>query len=74
MGTQFIADTPEKISFVRLAALKAGLSLEIKGMKMSRGRSAFSLLKDMGYKGTRSEVLAAVKFEIELQIAKGPQD
>jgi len=69
-----IIDTPQGIAFVRLAALKAGLSLEIKGMKMTRGRTAYSILKGMGYKGSRSEVLAAVKFEIELQIAKGPQD
>lgn len=65
-----IADTPEKIAFVRLATLKAGLSLEIKGMRMTRGRTAYSLLRDMGYTGSRAEVLAAVKFEIELQIAK----
>ena len=70
----FIADTPEKISFVRLAALKAGLSLELKGMKMTRGRTAYSILKGMGYKGSRSAVLAAVKFDVELAIAKGPQE
>lgn len=61
-----ILDQPHEIQFARLATLKAGLSLEAKGMKMSRGPSAYSILKKQyGYKGTKQQVLDAVKKTIE---------
>ena len=34
------------------------LMLEMKGMKRSRAPSAYSMLKTMGFKGTREQVLA----------------
>ncbi len=46
-GTTF---TGKGIDGFRLAALKGALSLEAKGMKMSRGRSALSVAKGMGFK------------------------
>lgn len=44
-----IADTPEKIAFFQLCALRGALRLEAAGMK-SRGKSALSIAKKMGYK------------------------
>jgi hypothetical protein len=41
------ASTPEEIEAYRLLALRAGLKLESVGMKMSKGRSAFSIVKKM---------------------------
>jgi len=34
------------------------LKLEMKGMSRSRSPSAYSMLKQMGFKGTRAQVLA----------------
>jgi hypothetical protein len=34
------------------------LKLEMKGMSRSRSPSAYSMLKQMGFKGTREQVLA----------------
>jgi hypothetical protein len=42
------------------------LMLEMKGMHR-RGRSAYALLKDMGFKGTRESVLAQLN-EIRNQL------
>jgi len=41
------ASTPEGIEAYRLLALRAGLKLESVGMKTSKGRSAFSIVKKM---------------------------
>lgn len=62
-----ILDQPHEIQFARLATLKAGLRLEVVGMKMKRGwPSAYSILKkEYGYKGTKQQVLDAVKKTIE---------
>lgn len=46
-GTTF---TGAGIDAFRLATLKSALSLEAKGMKMSRHRSALSIAKGMGFK------------------------
>lgn len=52
--------TPEQIARFRLIALRAGLSLEIRGLKR-KGPSAYSILKrDYGYQGTRRQVLDAL--------------
>lgn len=50
--------TGQQIGQAQLLTLRAMLKLEIKGMKRSRSPSAYSILKTMGYKGTREEVLA----------------
>jgi len=47
-----------KIDMARLLTLRAMLKLEMKGMTRSRAPTAYSMLKKMGYKGTRAEVLA----------------
>jgi hypothetical protein len=50
--------TGHQIEGARLLALRAMLKLEMKGIPRSRAPSAYSMLKKMGYKGTRQEVLA----------------
>lgn len=50
--------TGHQIEGARLLALRAMLKLEMRGMSRSRAPSAYSMLKKMGYKGTRTEVLA----------------
>lgn len=59
-----VLNTPEQIDRFRLATLRAMLKLEMKGMTR-RGRSAYALLKDMGYKGTREAVLAKLNEELD---------
>lgn len=49
--------TPESIQAARLLALRKMLALEIHGLSKSKGPSAYSTLKMMGYKGTRAEVM-----------------
>ena len=53
-----IIDSPEQISMYRALTLKAGLKLEVKGMRMSRGRTAYSIIKEeYGLKGSKQKVL-----------------
>lgn len=53
-----IADNPSDINAFRLLALKGALKLESKGLKMSRGRSALSVVKaEFGFKGNAATVL-----------------
>lgn len=59
-----VLNTPEQIDRFRLATLRAMLKLEMKGMTR-RGRSAYALLKDMGYKGTREKVLEKLNEELQ---------
>ena len=49
--------TPEQIQGARLLTLRQALKLEMKGMRRT-GKSAYSILREMGYSGTREEVLA----------------
>ena len=50
--------TEQQIVNARLLTLRAMLKLEIKGLTRSRAPSAYSMLKNLGYKGTRQAVLA----------------
>ena len=50
--------TPTQIEGARLLTLRSMLKLEMKGMSRSRSPSAYSMLKTMGFKGTRAQVLA----------------
>ena len=48
----------ENINLTRLLTLKAGLKIEIKGMKVTRGRSCYSMIKDeFNLKGNKQKVL-----------------
>ena len=57
--------TTDQIETFRLITLRSALKLEIKGMKMSRGQSAYKILKGMGFTGLRQSVLEQVTDEIE---------
>jgi hypothetical protein len=53
-----IFDTPELIEGYRLLVLASKLKLETKGLKMSRGPSAYTLIKkEFGLKGNKLNVL-----------------
>ena len=52
-----ILDQPEQIEHFRFLTLRQGLKLEIKGMRMSRGASAYAIIKaELGLKGSRISV------------------
>jgi hypothetical protein len=51
-----VLDDTTKIEAYRILTLRQMLKLEMKGIKRS-GRSAYAILKDMGYTGTRQQVL-----------------
>ena len=59
---------PDKIALFRLCTLRTGLRLEINGMRRA-GRSSYAILKDMGYRGNRAAVLAAVMTDIQTAFA-----
>jgi hypothetical protein len=50
--------TGSQIEAARLLTLRQMLKLEIKGMSKSKGPTAYSTLKMMGWKGTREKVLS----------------
>jgi len=50
--------TGSQIEGARLLTLRSMLILELKGMSRSRGPTAYSTLKMMGFKGTREKVLS----------------
>ena len=49
--------TGSQIEAARLLTLRQMLKLELKGMSKSKGPTAYSTLKMMGWKGTRESVL-----------------
>ena len=61
--------TPTQISAYRLATLRTALRLETTGMRMSKGQSAYAILKGMGYKGTKAVVLAQVTADVAAYMA-----
>ena len=50
--------TGHQIEAARLLTLRQMLKLEMLGLSKSRGPTAYSTLKMMGYEGTRKSVLA----------------
>lgn len=53
-----IFDTPEKIAGYRMLTLWSALKLEIIGMRASRGRTAYSIIKkEFNLKGNKMKVL-----------------
>lgn len=61
-----VLDTPTQIEMFRCKTLLRGLRLEIAGMKMSRGRSCFSIIKsDFGLKGSKQKVYDQFKLMLE---------
>ena len=58
MDGSFTITGQENINKARLIALKFGLTMEIKGIRMSRGRTCYSIIKsEFGLKGNRQRVL-----------------
>lgn len=52
------------IELFRLCTLRSGLSLELKGLKKTK-RSCYTILKGMGYAGSREAVLEQVISDIK---------
>ena len=58
--------TPTQIEAFRFKTLLRGLKLELVGMKMSRGRSCYSIVKgEFGLKGSKQKVYDQFKQLIE---------
>ena len=52
-----VYDTPEAIKTYRQRVLLKGLEAELRGMKLSRGRSCYSIIKEeFGLKGSKQKV------------------
>ncbi len=64
-----ILTQPQQIENYRLATLRTALRLEIRGLRMTRGRTSYAILKDMGYKGSRQKVLDDVTADVALILA-----
>jgi uncharacterized protein YjfI (DUF2170 family) len=52
-----VLNTPALIDGARLLTLRQMLKLEVLGMARSKGRTAYAILKEMGFKGSRDKVL-----------------
>ena len=64
-----VLDTPNQIEMFRRKTLLRGLRLEIAGMKMSRGRSCYSIIKqDFGLKGNKQKVYDQFKLILEREL------
>jgi hypothetical protein len=49
---------PNQIATYRLLTLRAGLRLELRGLKVSKGRSCYAIIKqEFGFKGDKASVL-----------------
>ena len=59
--------TLSQIDLYRLCTLRSGLKMEIRGLRMSSGKSCYAILKAEGYKGSKEKILAQVIQEIEHQ-------
>jgi hypothetical protein len=61
------------IELFRLMTLRQGLKLELLGMKVSRGVSILKILKGIGYKGTRQQILTQLD-EVHAQIHRTTEE
>ena len=63
-----IIDRPEQIELYQMLVLRSALKLEMLGLKMSRGRTAYSSIKQMfNLNGSRQKVLDMFNQIIEVQ-------
>jgi len=63
-----VADTPQKIELYQMLVLRSALKLEMLGMKISKGRTAYSAIKKMfNLKGSRQKVFDIFSEIIEEQ-------
>jgi len=63
----------ENIELFRLMTLRQGLKLELLGMKVSRGVSILKIVKGMGYKGTRQQILTQLD-EVHAQLHRTTEE
>ena len=62
-----IADTPQKIELYQMLVLRSALKLEMLGLKMSKGRTAYSAIKHLfNLKGNRQKVFDTFNEIIEI--------
>lgn len=67
-----ILDKPHQIAFYQLAAIKSALGLEIKGLKMSRGVSAYASAKKIyKLKGNKQSVFDQLQKMVDDQLNIG---
>jgi hypothetical protein len=53
-----ILDKPEQIFLARLYTLRMGIEIELKGLRLTRGKSAYSIVKsEYGLTGSKQNVL-----------------
>lgn len=65
-------NTPEQIAAYRVLTLRSALRLECKGLKMSRGRTVYSIVKsEFGFKGNKQNVLNQLNTWIDENIKRG---
>lgn len=64
-----LKEMPQTLAYQYLA-LKSALKLEMKGMKRSKGRSAYAILKAHGYQGSRESVMDMLKADVQTLLAK----
>ena len=74
-GSGWIARGAENTNKVRIFALRNGLRMEmnphLKGMRISRGRTYYSIIKkEFGFKGNKAKVLKQLDEWIELNISE----
>ena len=61
--------TGEQITSYRILTLRKGLELELKGLRLTRGRSCYSMIKtEFNFKGNKAKVLALINAYIENNI------
>lgn len=61
-----VLDKPAQIEMFRYKTLLKGLRLEMVGMKMSRGQSCYSIIKqEFGLKGSKQKVYDQFKSMLE---------
>lgn len=68
-----ILDTPDGISYARLASCKGAVRLESKGMKMSRGVNVTKMMRqELGLKARapHEEVIAEIQKRMDALLAK----
>ena len=79
MGDDGVIITGKRdIDLLRMNVMISGLKLEIKGIRVTRGRSCYSLLKaEWGFKGNRVKVLmlaSRLREQMEARRATTPED
>ena len=65
-STGAVMMTGQHIPLFRLMTLRNGLTMEVVGMRMSRGRSCYAIAKaEFGFKGNKAKVLEQLDAYVE---------